>query len=179
MVPAEHEIPRLRPRRGAGADRAGDHRPLVLPVVPRIHGTGIHGAGRLAVTAFDTRAVHAGHDPAEHNGSVTTPIYQVSTFVRPHARPVESGWDYSRIANPTRGALEECLATLDNGASAVATASGMAASTTVIQALCRSGAHLVMPDNVYGGTWDLVHNVYQRWGLAYTAVDMGDLDAVA
>jgi len=69
------------------------------------------------VTAFDTRAVHAGHDPARHNGSVTTPIYQVSTFVRPHARPVESGWDYSRIANPTRAALEECLAALDNGAS--------------------------------------------------------------
>ncbi len=131
------------------------------------------------MTAFDTRAVHAGHDPAQHNGSVTTPIYQVSTFVRPHARPVESGWDYSRIANPTRAALEECLAALDNGASAVAVASGMAACTTVIQALCRSGAHLVMPDNVYGGTWDLVHDVYQRWGLAYTAVDMGDLDAVA
>jgi cystathionine gamma-synthase len=109
---------------------------------------------------------------------VTTPIYQVSTFVRPHARPVESWWDYSRIANPTRTALEECLAALDNGASAVATASGMAACTTVIQALCRAGAHLVMPDNVYGGTWDLVHDVYQRWGLAYTAVDMGDLDAV-
>ena len=81
------------------------------------------------MTAFDTRAVHAGHDPARHNGSVTTPIYQVSTFVRPHARPVESGWDYSRIANPTRAALEECLAALDNGASAVATASGMAACT--------------------------------------------------
>jgi len=131
------------------------------------------------VTAFDTRAVHAGHDPAQHNGSVTTPIYQVSTFVRPHARPVESGWDYSRIANPTRAALEECLAALDNGASAVATVSGMAASTTIIQALGRAGAHLVLPDNVYGGTWDLVHDVYQRWGLSYTAADMGDLDAVA
>jgi cystathionine gamma-synthase len=96
------------------------------------------------VTAFDTRAVHAGHDPAQHNGSVTTPIYQVSTFVRPHARPVESGWDYSRIANPTRAALEECLAALEGGASAAAVASGMAACTTAIQALCRSGAHLVI-----------------------------------
>jgi cystathionine gamma-synthase len=131
------------------------------------------------VTAFDTQAVHAGHDPARHHGSVTTPIYQASTFVRRRARPVESGWDYSRIANPTRAALEDCLAALDNGVSAVATSSGMAASTTVIQALCRSGAHLVMPHNVYGGTWDLIHDVYQRWGLAYTAVDMGDLDAVA
>ena len=159
--------------------RAGDHRALVLPVVPRVHGARSHGAGRLAVTAFATRAVHAGHDPAQHNGSVTTPIYQASTFVRPHARPVESGWDYSRIANPTRAALEECLAALDGGASAVAVASGMAACVTVIQALCRSGAHLVIPDNVYGGTWDLVHDVYQRWGLAYTAVDMADLDAVA
>lgn len=131
------------------------------------------------MTAFATRAVHAGHDPAQHNGSVTTPIYQVSTFVRPHARPVESGWDYSRIANPTRTALEECLAALDGGACAVAFASGMAACCSVLTALGRAGAHVVIPDNVYGGTWDLVHEVYQRWGLAYTAVDMGDLDAVA
>jgi cystathionine gamma-synthase len=131
------------------------------------------------VTAFTTRAVHAGHDPAQHNGSVATPIYQASSFVRPHARPVESGWDYSRIANPTRADLEECLAALDGGAGAVAVASGMAACVTVIQALCRSGGHVVIPDNVYGGTWDLVHDVYQRWGLAYTAVDMADLDAVA
>ena len=131
------------------------------------------------MTAFSTRAVHAGNDPAQHNGSVTTPVYQASTFVRPHARPVESGWDYSRIANPTRADLEECLAALDGGASAVAVASGMAACVTVIQALGRSGGHVVIPDNVYGGTWDLVHDVYQRWGLSYTAVDMADLDAVA
>jgi cystathionine gamma-synthase len=129
--------------------------------------------------SFATRAVHAGHDPARHNGSVTTPIYQASTFVRPHARPVDSGWDYSRIANPTRGALEECLASLEGGTSAAAVASGMAASTTVLQALCRSGAHIVIPDNVYGGTWDLVSDVYRRWGLAHTTVDMGDLDALA
>ena len=131
------------------------------------------------MTAFATRAVHAGNDPAAHNGSVTTPIYQAATFVRPRARPVESGWDYSRIANPTRADLEECLAALDGGASAVAVASGMAACVTVIQALCRSGGHVVVPDNVYGGTWDLVHDIYQRWGLAHTAVDMADLDAVA
>ncbi len=64
---AGNEVPRLRRRRGPGADRTGGHRPLVLPVVPRIN-----GVGRNAVTAFDTRAVHAGHDPAQHNGSVTT-----------------------------------------------------------------------------------------------------------
>ncbi|MCX5563326.1 PLP-dependent aspartate aminotransferase family protein [Streptomyces sp. NBC_00038] len=129
--------------------------------------------------SFATRAVHAGHDPARHNGSVTTPVYLASTFVRPHARPVDGGWDYSRIANPTRDALQECLASLEGGASAVAVASGMAASTTVLQALGRSGAHIVIPDNVYGGTWDLVSDVYRRWGLEHTAVDMGDLDAVA
>ncbi|MFC9842437.1 cystathionine gamma-synthase [Streptomyces sp. NPDC060223] len=129
--------------------------------------------------SFATRAVHAGHDPARHNGSVTTPVYLASTFVRPHARPVDSGWDYSRIANPTRDALQECLASLEGGASAVAVASGMAASTTVLQALGRAGAHIVIPDNVYGGTWDLVSEVYRRWGLEHTAVDMGDLDAVA
>ena len=90
-----------------------------------------------------------------------------------------SGWDYSRIANPTRADLEECLAALEGGASAVAVASGMAACVTVMQALGRSGGHVVIPDNVYGGTWDLVHDVYPRWGLAATAVDMADLDAVA
>ncbi len=142
-------------------------------------GIGLQGAGERPVTAFATRAVHAGNDPAAHNGAVTTPIYQASTFVRPRARPVESGWDYSRIANPTRADLEECLAALEGGASAVAVASGMAACVTVIQALGRSGGHVVIPDNVYGGTWDLVHEVYQRWGLAYTAVNMADLDAVA
>jgi cystathionine gamma-synthase len=134
---------------------------------------------RAPACAFATRAVHAGHDPAEHNGSVTTPVYQASTFIRPHARPVETGWDYSRIANPTRAALEACLASLEGGATAVAVASGMAAITTVLQALARSGAHLVIPDNVYGGTWDLVSEVYRRWGLDHTAVDMRDLDAVA
>lgn len=131
------------------------------------------------MTAFATRAVHAGHDPAAHNGAVTTPIYQASTFVRPRARPVQSGWDYSRIANPTRADLEECLAVLEGGASAVAVASGMAACVTVLQAFGRAGGHVVIPDNVYGGTWDLVHDVYARWELAYTAVDMADLDAVA
>jgi cystathionine gamma-synthase len=134
---------------------------------------------RAPAAAFATRAVHAGHDPARHNGSVTTPVYQASTFVRPHARPVETGWDYSRIANPTRAALEACLASLEGGASAVAVASGMAAITTVLQALGRAGAHIVIPDNVYGGTWDLVSQVYSRWGLEHTAVDMHDLDAVA
>ena len=129
--------------------------------------------------AFDTRAIHSGHDAAEHNGSVTTPIYQVATFVRPHARPVDSGWDYSRVGNPTRDALERCVASLENGADAVAVASGMAAVTTVIHTLGRAGAHVVVPDNVYGGTWDLVHDVYPRWGLTHTAVDMGDVDAVA
>jgi len=131
------------------------------------------------VTAFTTRAVHAGNDPAAHNGAVTTPIYQASTFVRPHAQPVTSGWDYSRIANPTRADLEECLAALEGGASAVAVASGMAACVTVLQALGRAGGHVVIPDNVYGGTWDLVHDVYPQWGLAATAVDMADLEAVA
>ncbi len=131
------------------------------------------------MTSFATRAVHAGNHPAAHNGAVTTPIYQVSTFVRPRALPVESGWDYSRIANPTRADLEECLAALEGGASAVAVASGMAACVTVLQALGRAGGHVVIPDNVYGGTWDLVHDVYTRWGLGYTAVDMADLDAVA
>jgi cystathionine gamma-synthase len=128
---------------------------------------------------FQTRAVHAGTHPDQHNGSLVTPVYQVSTFERPRALPVQVGWDYSRIANPTRAALEEALASLEGGTSAVALASGMAASTTVLQALCQAGAHVVLPDNVYGGTWDLVSDVYRRWGLSCTTVGMSEMDIVA
>jgi len=129
------------------------------------------------VSSFASRAVHAGQRPREHNGAVSVPIYQVSTFERPVV--LDGGWDYSRIANPTRSAVEECLADLEGGSRATATGSGMAATTTALLSLCRAGDHVVIPAATYGGTWDLFAEVLAGWGLAFTAVDMQDLDAVA
>ncbi len=133
-------------------------------------------AGRHAGEAFASRAVHAGQRPREHNGAVSVPIYQVSTFERPVV--LDGGWDYSRIANPTRSALEECLADLEGGARATATGSGMAATTTALLSLCRAGDHVVVPAATYGGTWDLLTEVLAGWGLEHTTVDMQDLAAV-
>lgn len=127
-------------------------------------------------TAFDSRAVHSGQRPADHNGAVSVPIYQTSTFERPVV--LDGGWDYSRIANPTRSALEECLADLEGGARAVATGSGMAATTTTVLALCRAGDHVLLPTTTYGGTWDLFTDLLDGWGITVETVDMGDLATV-
>lgn len=124
-----------------------------------------------------TRAVHAGQYPDEHGGALAVPVHFSSTFER--SVVLDGGWDYSRIANPTRSALERCLAALEGGAGCVATASGMAATTTTVLATCRAGAHVVLPDSTYGGTWDLFADVLPRWGVRTTVVDMTDLDAVA
>jgi len=126
---------------------------------------------------FASRAVHAGQRPGEHNGAVSVPIYQTSTFERPVV--LDGGWDYSRIANPTRSALEECLADLEGGARAVATGSGMAATTTAVLALCRSGDHILLPTTTYGGTWDLFADLLGGWGVAVSTVDVRDVAAVA
>ncbi|MFG1922845.1 trans-sulfuration enzyme family protein [Cryptosporangium sp. NPDC048952] len=119
-----------------------------------------------------TRAVHAGHRAAEHLGALSVPIYQASAFERPVV--LDGGYDYSRIANPTRTALEESLAALEGGTAGFAFASGMAAATTTVLALCEAGDHVVIPDNTYGGTWDLFSRVLPRWGLEFDVVDLAD-----
>ncbi len=123
-------------------------------------------------SAFSTRAVHAGQRSGDHNGAVTVPLYLTSTFRRDGSNA--AGWDYSRIANPTRSALEECVASLEGGVAAVATASGMAATATAMLALGGCGAHVVISDDLYGGTWDLVAHVLAAWGLRHTVVGMDD-----
>ncbi|MET3804647.1 cystathionine gamma-synthase [Nakamurella sp. UYEF19] len=124
-----------------------------------------------------TDAVRGGMDPAAHNGSIPVPIYQTATFER--SVVLDGTWDYSRIANPTRSALEEALSLLEHGSDAVATASGMAATLLSVLGTCHSGAHVVIPDNIYGGTWDLFSEVLPSWGIDHTAVDMRDHAAVA
>ncbi len=126
---------------------------------------------------FETRAIHVGQEPEPATGAVAVPIYQTSTFAQTSVGD-HSGYEYARTANPTRTALETCLASLEGAERCVAFASGMAAIDTVLRLLA-PGDHLVLADDVYGGTWRLVAKVLTRSGLSYSPVDLTDLDAVA
>jgi len=125
-----------------------------------------------------TRVVHAGLDPDPGFGSVIPAIHQTSTFVQRAVGDVVEDYDYSRAANPTRSALEKALGELEGG-HGTAFASGMAATHAVITAACDAGDHVVIPADLYGGTYRLVDKVLSRWGLRYTMVDQTDLDALA
>ncbi|HEX4726915.1 MAG TPA: cystathionine gamma-synthase [Jatrophihabitans sp.] len=127
---------------------------------------------------FNTRAIHAGQEPDLQTGAVTVPIYQTSTYKQDGVGGLRSGYEYSRSANPTRTALEECLAAIEGGARGLAFASGLAAEDTVLRTLCNPGDHILLPDDAYGGTFRLVARVLSRWGLDYTPVAMHDLAAV-
>jgi cystathionine gamma-synthase len=129
------------------------------------------------MTRFATRAVHAGLEPEPSYGGVVPPIHQATTYVQPAPGSFEY-YDYSRTANPTRSALERALGELEGG-HASSFSSGMAATHALITAVCDAGDHVVIPDDLYGGTYRLVDKVLSRWGLEYTMVDQTDLDAVA
>jgi len=132
---------------------------------------------------FDTRAIHAGQEPDPLTGAVVPPIYQVSTYAQDGVGGLRGGYEYSRSANPTRTALQECLASLEapgiEGAIGLAFASGLAAEDTLIRALCRPGDHAVIPDDAYGGTYRLFARVAAPWGLENTPAALTDPDAVA
>ena len=126
---------------------------------------------------FETRAIHEGQAPDPSTGAVIPPIYQTSTFAQ-SAPGVHKGYDYSRTANPTRTALETCLASLEEASYGLAFASGMAALTTVAY-LLNPGDRVLAPDDVYGGTYRLLVRVLRRYGIDTEFVDMTDLDRVA
>ena len=128
--------------------------------------------------AFPTRAVHAGLDPDPSYGGVVPAIHQASTYVQPAPGEFVGHYDYSRAANPTRTALENALGALEGG-HATAFSSGMAAEHAIITAVAGAGDHVVLPDDLYGGTYRLVDKILARWGLEYTMVDQTELDAVA
>jgi cystathionine gamma-synthase len=132
-----------------------------------------------ASTGFNTRAIHAGQEPDALTGSVAVPIYQTSTYKQDGVGGLRSGYEYSRSANPTRTALEECLAALEGGARGLAFASGLAAEDTVLRTLCVPGDHILLPDDAYGGTFRLIARVLARWGVDYSPVAMHDAAAVA
>lgn len=127
---------------------------------------------------LETLAVHAGHAVDAATGAVTPPIHLSTTFEREADGSYRHGFVYSRNANPNRLALEECLSALEGGAAAAAFASGSAASAAVFQALS-PGDHVVAPADAYYGTVRLLREIFERWGLESTFVDMTDLAAVS
>src|SRR5216683_3690999 len=127
---------------------------------------------------FETLAIHAGQEPDPATGAVVPPIYQVSTYAQDGVGGLRAGYEYSRTANPTRTALEECLAALEGGTRALAFASGMAAEDCLLRAVCAPGDHVVIPDDAYGGTFRLFSKVYERWGMSYEPVRVSDPAAV-
>jgi cystathionine gamma-synthase len=127
---------------------------------------------------FETRAIHAGQASDPRTGAVVPPIFQVSTFHQDAVGSPRDGWEYSRSGNPTRSALEECLAALEGGARGLAFASGLAAEDCILRTLCEPYDHVIVPGDAYGGTFRLVDKVFGRWGVAHTSVDLADLDAL-
>ena len=118
---------------------------------------------------FETRAIHDGQDPETLTGAVTVPVFQTSTYKQDGiGKP--RGFEYSRTGNPTRLALEEALASLEGGAHGLAFASGVAATTAVFQ-LLRPGDHVVAGDDLYGGTYRLLEQVYKPWGVQVDYAD--------
>lgn len=118
---------------------------------------------------FETRAIHDGQAPDPRTGAVTVPVYQTSTYEQDGiGKP--RGFEYSRTGNPTRQALEEALASLESGKHGLAFASGVAASTAVLQ-LLRPGDHLVAGDDIYGGSYRLFERVFKPWGIQTSYAD--------
>jgi cystathionine gamma-synthase len=127
---------------------------------------------------FETLAIHAGQEPDPRTGAVVPPIYQTSTYAQDAVGAPRLGYEYSRTANPTRDALQECLAALEGGRRGLAFASGLAAEDTLLRTVCRPGDHVVIPDDAYGGTYRLFAKVAEKWGLSYTPARISDVDAV-
>ncbi|HVQ88977.1 MAG TPA: cystathionine gamma-synthase [Actinomycetes bacterium] len=127
---------------------------------------------------FETLALHAGQEPDSLTGAVVPPIHQVSTYKQDGVGGLRGGYEYSRSANPTRTALEECLRAIESGTRGLAFASGLAAEDTLLRALCSPGDHVVIPDDAYGGTYRLFAQVLSRWGVEFTPAQLSDVDSV-
>ncbi|GAA4658413.1 cystathionine gamma-synthase [Arthrobacter cryoconiti] len=130
-------------------------------------------------TGFNTRAVHAGQTPDSSTGSVIPPLYQTTTFAQDGIGKLRNGYEYGRGTNPTRDALQSQLAALEGGKFAFSFASGLAAEDALIRALLVPGDHILMGNDVYGGTYRLINRVLSVWGISNAAVDMNDADALA
>jgi cystathionine gamma-synthase len=127
---------------------------------------------------FETLAIHAGNEPDPTTGAVVPPIYATSTYKQDGVGGLRNGYEYSRSANPTRTALEECLAAIEAGTRGFAFASGLAAEDTLIRSLCAPGDHVVFPDDAYGGTFRLFSKVLGQWGIEMTPAAVTHPDAI-
>ncbi|MFE7326284.1 cystathionine gamma-synthase [Streptomyces sp. NPDC057565] len=128
--------------------------------------------------SFETLAIHAGNTADPLTGAVVPPIYQVSTYKQDGVGGLRGGYEYSRSANPTRTALEENLAAIEGGRRGLAFASGLAAEDCLLRTLLHPGAHVVIPNDAYGGTFRLFAKVVERWGVDYSVADTSDPAAV-
>ena len=127
---------------------------------------------------FETLAIHAGQEPDPNNGAVMTPVYLTSTYKQDGIGKPRQGYEYSRTLNPTRKALQDCLAELEGGKWGLAFASGMAATDTVLRMLAQ-GDHVVAGNDVYGGTFRLFDKILRRFGLDFTFADTTDPENLA
>jgi cystathionine gamma-lyase len=124
---------------------------------------------------FATRCIHAGQRPDPTTGAIMTPVYQTSTYVQESPGVIKEDYDYARSSNPTRKALEQNIASLEGGRHGLMFASGLAAQAACIH-LLQSGDHVVLSDDVYGGTYRQFDKVFKQFGITYTRVDMTDLN---
>ncbi|MCK8608495.1 cystathionine gamma-synthase [Agromyces sp. C10] len=127
---------------------------------------------------FDTRAVHAGQDFDPTTGAVIPPIHVTSTYAQDGIGGLRGGYEYSRGGNPTRTALETQLAALEGGIRGLSFASGLAAEDALLRTALKPGDHVVIGNDVYGGTHRLIRRIFGDWGVRHTTVDTSDLDAV-
>ncbi|HEX9377487.1 MAG TPA: cystathionine gamma-synthase [Actinomycetota bacterium] len=137
--------------------------------------TGDEDGERTEGWRFETRAIHSGQDPEPAYGAVNVPIFQTSTYAQEGVGKPKR-YDYARGGNPTREALQTVLASLEGGAHGLSFSSGMGAETTLLM-LLKPGDHVLLADDVYGGTYRLLARVLADWGIAFDTVDMTNLDA--
>jgi len=130
----------------------------------------------VSTDGFETRAIHAGQDPDRTTGAVVTPISLSTTFAQESVGK-HRGYEYARSANPTRTALEACVASLESARHGLAFASGLAAEDAILRTL-DPGDHVIIPTDAYGGTFRLIARVHERHGIAWTACDLRDLSAL-
>lgn len=128
---------------------------------------------------FNTRAIHAGQAFEPRTGAVVPPVHFSTTYAQDGIGGLRNGYEYGRGTNPTRDALQEQLAAVENGAHAFTFASGLAAEDSLIRALTRPGDHIVLGNDAYGGTYRLISGIFGDWGIGNTPVDMADPQALA
>ena len=126
--------------------------------------------------AFATRAIHAGQAPDPTTGAIIPPIYQSSTHVQDGVGGLRDGYEYNRAGNPTRTSLQTQLAALEGGVAALSFASGLAAEDALLRSILRPGDHIVIGNDVYGGTYRLLSRVLAPWGIETTTIELGDAD---